>query len=96
LPDEAVTFVLIVRIPAHGITAFQEYEARVLPLLAEHGGVLQRRLRDDSGATEIHLIRFPSVAHFDRYRADPGRAAHAHLMVASQAETELLRMRDVS
>lgn len=91
-----VTLVLIARTPAHGIARFQEYEAQVLPLLAEHGGVLQRRLRDADGTTEVHLIRFPSEAHFARYRADPRRTAHAPLMAASGAQTELLRMHDVS
>ena len=94
--DDGPVRVLIARIPAAGVAAFTAYEAQVLPLLAEHGGVLQRRLRSDDGQTEIHLVWFPSDAHFDRYRADPRRTRHAHLMAESGASLERLRLRDVS
>jgi uncharacterized protein (DUF1330 family) len=53
-----VTYVLIARIPPAGVEAFQRYEAAVLPLLAEHGGRLARRLRTDGGEVEVHLVEF--------------------------------------
>ena len=70
-----VTYVLIARIPPAGVEAFQRYEAAVLPLLAEHGGRLARRLRADGGEVEVHLVEFASAGAFDAYRADPRRAA---------------------
>lgn len=88
--------VSIVRIPAQGTGAFNEYESEVLPLLAAHGGVLQRRLRSEDGGTEVHLVWFPSALQFDQYRNDPRRAASTPLLLESQATTELLRMFDVT
>ncbi len=96
VPEAAVLLALIVRIPMEGVDAFRDYEDRVLPLLADHDGVLQRRLRTGDGTTEIHLVRFPSEAAFDRFRLDPRRTEHAPLMVASGAATELLRVADVA
>lgn len=86
---------LIARIPEDGIAAFNAYEALVLPLIAEHGGVLQRRLRTDDGRTEIHLVWFPSEAAFAAFRENPRRTRHAALMTEAGAATELLRLLDV-
>lgn len=96
VPDTAVLLALIVRIPADGVDAFRDYEDRVLPLLADHGGVLERRVRTGDGTTEIHLVRFPSEAAFDRFRLDSRRTGHAPLMAASGAAAELLRVEDVA
>jgi hypothetical protein len=95
LGDGAILYALIVRIPEQGADVFQEYEARVLPLLSEHGGVLQRRVRSEDRMTEIHLVGFPSQAVFDAYRDDPRRSDCAPLMVSSGAVLELLRVEDV-
>ena len=92
----ALTLALIARIPAPGIAAFQDYEAKVLPLLAEHQGSLQRRLRSDDGTSEIHIVRFASQIAFESFRSDPRRAAAAHLLVASGAVTEVIAMHDVT
>jgi hypothetical protein len=91
----AVTYVLIARIPPAGIEAFRRYEHAVLPLLADHGGRLERRLRSEAGDVEVHVIAFAAPDDLARYRDDPRRAAHAQLLEASGARTELLEMRDV-
>ena len=93
--DKALTFVVIARIPPHGVLAFQAYEAAVLPLLAEHGGRLERRLRDDGGTLEVHIVSYPSEAAAQAYRGDTRRAAAAHLLASSSAKVELLALRDV-
>lgn len=85
---------LIARVPPDGIAAFNAYEAQVLPLLSDHGGVLQRRLRTEDGSAEIHLVWFPSEAAFAAFRNDPRRNKHAALMTESGATTELLRLHD--
>ena len=90
----AVTYVLVARIPAAGVAAFAHYEAAVLPLLAEHGGRLERRLRTAAGDVEVHVLVFDSADAFAAYRADPRRAVHAPLLAASGAELELLEMTD--
>ncbi len=91
----ALTLALIARIPEAGIATFNAYEDKVLPLLTDHGGVLQRRLRTGDGTVEIHLIGFPSEAAFEAFRLDKRRAEHAALMVASGADAELLHVVDV-
>jgi uncharacterized protein (DUF1330 family) len=91
----ALTLVLIARVPAAGIGAFRRYEAAVLPLLADHGGRLARRLRTAAGDAEVHVVEFASRDGFAAYRADPRRAEHAALLQASGAETELLEVEDV-
>jgi hypothetical protein len=91
----AVTYVLIARIPAAGIDAFRRYEDAVLPLLADHGGRLARRLRSAAGDVEVHVIEFAAGDGLGSYRADPRRAAHAQLLERSGARVELLELDDV-
>ena len=95
MPSSSLTFVLIARIPPEGVSAFAAYEDHVLPLLAEHGGVLQRRLRSADGLVEVHVLRYPSAAAHASYRADPRRAEHAPELAASGARIELLQLEDV-
>lgn len=95
MPPSGVTFVLIARIPPEGISTFATYEGHVLPVLAEHGGVLQRRLRSGNGSVEIHVVCFPSALAFTRFREDPRRTQHAPELEASGAHIELLQLEDV-
>lgn len=98
MPDEdrGLLLALTARIPAGGVAAFQAYEASVLPLLGDHDGVLERRLRNADGTVEVHLVRFATRDAFDRFRADPRRAAAAHLMAESGAVTEVTEVADVA
>jgi hypothetical protein len=93
--ENALTFVLIARIPPDGVEAFRAYEDQVLPLLAEHGGRLQRRLCNETGTLEVHIVSYPSDAVAQAYRSDPRRAAATHLLETSGASVELLSLRDV-
>jgi hypothetical protein len=93
--ENVVTFVLIARIPPDGVKAFRAYEDRVLPLLNEHGGRLQRRLRNEAGTLELHIISFSSYAAFEKYRGDPRRTTATELLETSSAKLELLSLRDV-
>jgi hypothetical protein len=90
-----VTYVLIAHLPAEGVDSFQRYELAVLPLLADHQGRLERRLRSADGQTEVHLLSFPSEEQFLRFRDDPQRARHASLLEAACARIELYRLSDV-
>ena len=92
----AVTYLLVARLPAEGIAAFEEYERRVLGLLGVHGGRLARRLRSADRLVEVHLVEFPSTEAFAAYRDDPRRGAHAELLEASGAATELLELYEAS
>src|ERR1700726_4490013 len=91
-----VTIVLIARIPAEGIADFRAYEAAVLPLLPEYNGRLERRLRNQDGTVEMHIVSFASDADFQNYRNDPRRTAQAWLLEKSSAKRESLPMANVS
>lgn len=91
----SVIYVVVARIPVEGIDRFQRYEAAVLPLLAAHGGVLERRLRSVDGTVEVHVVRFTSAAAVAAYRDDPRRLAHQEDLLASGAELELHELDDV-
>jgi hypothetical protein len=91
----ALTFLMLARLPEGQLDAFDAYESVVLPLLAEHGGRLERRLRTVDDRLEAHLVSFPSDEHFAAYRADPRRACAAPLLDRSGAAIELLAVRDV-
>ncbi|MGW3357179.1 hypothetical protein ACWDFL_17420 [Streptomyces bungoensis] len=90
-----VTYLLLARLPEGRLDAFDGYESAVLPLLAEHGGRLERRLRSLDDRVEAHLVSFPDDEHFAAYRADPRRSSAAPLLEASGATVELLAVRDV-
>jgi hypothetical protein len=89
------TFVLVARLPVDGVASFQGYENAVLPLLGECDGRLERRLRNPDGTIEAHLVSFDSEQSFQRFRADPRRAAFAHLMERSSAAIEIVAVADV-
>jgi hypothetical protein len=91
-----VTFVLIARIPAEGIVDFRAYEEAVLPLLPEFNGRLERRLRNQDGTVEVHIVSFASDDDFQNYRNDPRRTAQASLLEKSSATLELFPMASVS
>ncbi|WFU82180.1 hypothetical protein QA645_05380 [Bradyrhizobium sp. CIAT3101] len=90
-----VTFALIARIPAEGISDFRAYEDAVLPLLPAFNGRLERRLRNSDGTMEMHIVSFASEADFQSYRNDPRRTAQAWLLERSAARLELIPMADV-
>ena len=50
-----MAYVMIARIPVSGVVAFEACQSQVLPLLAEHDGQLQRRLRSDDGQIEVSI-----------------------------------------
>jgi antibiotic biosynthesis monooxygenase (ABM) superfamily enzyme len=91
-----VTVVLIARIPIEGIADFRAYEDAVLPLLPEFNGRLERRLRNQDGTVEMHIVSFASDANFQNYRNDPRRTAQAALLEKSSAVLERLPMTNVS
>jgi hypothetical protein len=93
--ENGLTLVLTARVPVSGVTRFQAYEDVVLPLLGEHGGTLQRRLRNADGTIEVHIVHFGSSEGLARFRNDPRRAAASPLLTASGAITELVEVQNV-
>lgn len=91
----AVTYLMLARLPAGGLDAFAAYENVVLPLLADYGGQLERRLRTMDDRLEAHLVSFPADEDVAAFRADPRRRTAAPLLESSGAVVELLAVRDV-
>ena len=95
-PDESgLVLVASFDIPADGVEAFQAYEAEVLPLLRDHGGRLERRLRGSAGTYEVHVLRFRNAAGLEAYRNDPVRAAAAHRLIHSGPTTRVELVEDI-
>jgi hypothetical protein len=94
--DGGVTYVFVADVPTEGRAAFRQYENAVLPLLADHAGRLERRLRSADGRREVHILWFPNTPALDAFRADPRRRRVSHLMAASGARTELFIVDDVA
>ena len=90
-----LTLVAIARIPQAGVADFQAYETHVLALLAEHGGTLERRLRNGDGTVEVHVLRFAAREGLAAYRADPRRLEAASELARSGAKVEAMEVRDV-
>jgi hypothetical protein len=95
MDQRGVTFVFVADVPADGVAAFRDYEAAVLPLLADHGARLERRLRSLDGCREVHVLWFPGDGALGDFRADPRRRRSGHLLELSGARTELLAVEDV-
>jgi enamine deaminase RidA (YjgF/YER057c/UK114 family) len=85
---------VVVDLTADAVAPFDAHERRVLPLLARHGGRLDRRLRTADGRTEIHLLSFASRTGYEAYLADPDRAALDHLLDGLDVRRRLLELAD--
>jgi len=70
------------------LVLFEQYEDAVLPLLPDHGAVLEQRVRAADGSVETHLIRFPDKSAFDAFIADPRRLAMAKYWTTCGAKAQ--------
>ena len=86
---------MLARVPTAGLEPFAAYEARVLPLLVEHGGTLERRLRSADARIELHLVSFSSDEAFIAYRDDRRRRKHGDLLERSGAVIQLFELYDI-
>ena len=89
------TVVMVADIPSGSEQGFQAYEAAVLPLLARHGGRLERRLRTGDALTEIHIGTFTSPEGFDAYMADEERQSHRRMLDGLDVTQRVLVVVDV-
>ncbi len=90
----AVTFVVVIDVPAQGRGDFLNYEQAVLTLLERHGGRLERRLRTPDGLTEVHIVSFGSNAGYQGYLGDPERALLRRLLGDVELRQRLLPVVD--
>ncbi len=80
--------------------AFEEFEARVLPLLPRYGGKLLLRLRPGAASFiagtcdvpyEVHLVSFETEAGLADYSSDEVRQRFLHLKQESVRSTLLFK-----
>jgi hypothetical protein len=93
---ERLIIVMLADIPEDGISAFQQYESRVLPLLDRHGGRLERRFRTADSRVEVHVVSFDERSGLDSYMADPDRAAHRELLAGVEVRQRALEVHEVA
>ena len=90
-----LTFVVVADVPSGAAPVFQRYESLVLPLLARHGGHLERRLRTGDALNEVHIVSFESQAGYESYIADEERQSHRALLEGTDVVQRLLQVHDV-
>lgn len=86
---------MIAEVAPDSIERFRSYEQLVLPLLTEHGGRLERRVRTPDGTTEIHLIAFDDQDGYRAYLDDPARVAARTALDGAGIEQRVLIVSDV-
>jgi uncharacterized protein (DUF1330 family) len=74
---------------------FREYETKAALVMTRHGGAIERTVVEEASEPakpirEVHVVTFPDLEAFHRYRADPDLASLADMRAASIAHTELL------
>ena len=80
----------MIDVPGASVAAFGRYEDAVLPLLARHGGRLDRRLRSADGTTEVHVLSFAGESGYRDFLADPERGAHRTLLDGAETSRRVL------
>jgi uncharacterized protein (DUF1330 family) len=86
---------MIADVDGESIERFQSYEEVVLPLLAKHGGRLERRVRSVDAMTEIHLIAFDGEEGYRAYIDDPMRLAAKTSLDGALVDQRVLFVEDV-
>jgi hypothetical protein len=94
MPDTVLLVAIVEMVPGHAETG-QRYEDAVLALLHRHGATVERRLRDENSATEVHVIRFGTRAGYDSFMVDPDRLAHRAEAGDAAPTTRVLEVFDV-
>lgn len=95
MTGEELLLVAVVAMAEGHIEAGQRYEDRVLALLPRHDGILERRVRDASGAEEVHLIRFRERAGYEAFMVDPDRLALRADLGDAAPTTRVVEVQDV-
>ncbi|GLX99965.1 MULTISPECIES: hypothetical protein [Actinoplanes] len=92
---DKLLLVAVVEMAEGHAEAGRRYEDAVLALLPRHGGTLQRRTRDVTGATEVHVISFLRRAGLDAFMTDPDRLALRAAAGDAAPTTRLLEVHDI-
>jgi hypothetical protein len=75
---------------------FRQFETEAARIMRKHGGGIERVVRPTVAVQkeplpyEVHLVSFPSMEHFEAYRADSDLARLTDLRQSAIARTEIL------
>jgi len=76
---------------------FESYERKVAPIMACHGGAIERAIRCSGTSLnapappfEVHVLRFPSNEQYEEFRRDPQREALSAERAAAISNTDVL------
>lgn len=93
----AITVIAFLYAGDGGLEALHDFEFRVLPIIAEHGGRLEAAFVPaadpctiDPPPDEVHVLAFPSATAFQAYRDDPRHAELDALRAAAISRTEVV------
>jgi hypothetical protein len=88
--------VVILTVRRDRLDDFRRFESQAAQIMARYGGGIERAIvldepppAEPDAIRELHLVRFPDVAAFAAYRADPALEALASLRDAGVIRTEL-------
>ena len=90
-----IRFLVQIDLTEADLPAFEAYERAVLALMPDHGGGIERRLRNVDGAIETHLLAFSSAEAFEAYLNDPRRTALAPAWQACRAKAQRWEVREI-
>jgi hypothetical protein len=90
-----VILTFVARVPHHGVDDFLNYERQIIPVLIEHGGQIERRLRSTDERVEIKVVRFPSQDAYDALTRDYRCLAAKPLLDQSDAKVEVFAVQDL-
>lgn len=94
-----VCYLVLITVRPGQLNALRAYERAVGPVMARHGGRLERVLQPVSGDAaefdEVHLLAFDDEHGFAAFRADPDRAAYDQLREAAVERAIVLQVQDV-
>jgi hypothetical protein len=84
------TYLFLAHVPAAGVDDYREFIARVLPLVEESGGRLDRRLASDDETIEIFIVSFVSSAALEQLQASTHLDEAALRLYRSGARFEVM------
>jgi hypothetical protein len=71
--------------------AFDAFEALAAGVMARHGAAIERAIAiPGTPEREVHVVRFPSAAAWEAYRADPELGGLRELRARAISATEIL------
>jgi hypothetical protein len=91
-----VIFTFVARVPHHGVDDFLNYERQIIPVVLEHGGRIEQRLRSVDERVEIKIVRFPSRDAYEALVRDYRCLAAQPLLDNSQATVEVFAVTEVA